>query len=64
MAGFLLMRQNWGKKGSRSQETENDMEGKKARRIFTPAQKFEILTDIERCGTIKEGKGWRTDARA
>jgi hypothetical protein len=43
---------------------ENDMEEMKARRIFTPAQKFEILTDIERCGTIKEAEGWRTDARA
>ena len=31
------------------------MEEKKARRIFTPEQKFEILKDIERCGTIKEG---------
>ena len=29
--------------------------GKKARRIFTPEQKFEILKDIERCKTIKEG---------
>lgn len=57
MAGFLFTRQNWSKKVSRSQEKENDMEGKKARRIFTPRQKFEILTDIERCGTIKEGKG-------
>lgn len=28
---------------------------KKARRKFTPEQKFEILKDIERCGTIKEG---------
>jgi hypothetical protein len=27
----------------------------KARRIFTPEQKFEILKDIERCETIKEG---------
>jgi len=64
MAGFLLMRQNWGKKVSRSQENENDMEGKKARRIFTPEQNFEILTDIERRGTIKEGKVWMTDACA
>jgi len=64
MAGFLLMRRNWGKKVSRSQEKENDMEGKKARRIFTPEQNFEILTDIERCGTIEEGKGWMTDACA
>ena len=30
-------------------------EGKKARRIFTAEQKFEILQDIERCKTIKEG---------
>jgi transposase-like protein len=29
--------------------------GKKVRRIFTPEQKFEILKDIERCRTIKEG---------
>jgi hypothetical protein len=36
---------------------ENDMEKKKARRIFTPEQKFEILTDIEPCGTI--GRLWR-----
>jgi len=43
---------------------ENDMEEKKARRIFTPEQKFEILTDIEPCGTIMEGKGWMTDASA
>ena len=28
---------------------------KKVRRIFTPDQKFEILKDIERCKTIKEG---------
>ena len=34
---------------------EGKMEEKKARRIFTPEQKFEILKDIERCGTIKEG---------
>jgi hypothetical protein len=27
----------------------------KARRIFTLEQKFEILKDIERCQTIKEG---------
>ena len=27
----------------------------KVRRIFTPEQKFEILKDIERCKTIKEG---------
>jgi len=43
---------------------ENDMEKKKAGRIFTPEQKFEILTDIEPCGTIMEGKGWMTDASA
>jgi len=29
--------------------------GKPVRRIFTPEQKFEILKDIERCKTIKEG---------
>lgn len=29
--------------------------GKKVRRIFRPEQKFEILKDIERCRTIKEG---------
>jgi transposase-like protein len=29
--------------------------GKKVRRLFTPEQKFEILKDIERCRTIKEG---------
>lgn len=28
---------------------------KKARRLFSPEQKFEILKDIERCPTIKEG---------
>lgn len=28
---------------------------KKVRRKFTPEQKFEILKDIERCRTIKEG---------
>jgi transposase-like protein len=53
------MRQKWGKKVSRSKEERNDMEGKteqkKARRLFTPEQKFEILKDIERCRTIKEG---------
>jgi hypothetical protein len=31
------------------------MEEKRVRRIFTPEQKFEILKDIERCRTIKEG---------
>ena len=30
-------------------------EAKKVRRIFTAEQKFEILKDIERCQTIKEG---------
>jgi len=30
-------------------------EAKKVRRIFTAAQKVEILKDIERCQTIKEG---------
>ena len=34
---------------------EVEQEGKKVRRIFTPEQKFEILKDIERCKTIKEG---------
>lgn len=35
---------------------EAKVEGaKKVRRIFTPEQKFEILKDIERCRTIKEG---------
>ncbi len=28
---------------------------KKVRRVFTPEQKFEILKEIEKCGTIKEG---------
>jgi transposase-like protein len=27
----------------------------KVRRLFTPEQKFEILKDIKRCQTIKEG---------
>jgi transposase-like protein len=53
------MRQKWDKKVSRSKEERNDMEEKqearKVRRIFTPEQKFEILKDIERCKTIKEG---------
>lgn len=31
------------------------MEEKRVRRIFTPEQKFEILKDIERFRTIKEG---------
>lgn len=34
---------------------EEIKEGKKVRRNFTPEQKFEILKDIERCKTIKEG---------
>ena len=35
---------------------EEKREGdKKVRRIFTPEQKFEILQDIERSKTIKEG---------
>lgn len=35
---------------------EAKVEGeKKVRRMFTPEQKFEILKDIERCRTIKEG---------
>ena len=53
------MRQKWGKKVSRSKEERNDMEekqeAKKVRRKFTPEQKFEILQDIERGRTIKEG---------
>ena len=44
---------------SRSEKGRNDMEekqeGRKVRRKFTPEQKFEILKDIERGGTIKEG---------
>ncbi len=31
------------------------MDERKTRRIFTAEQKFEILKDIERCSTIKEG---------
>ncbi len=31
------------------------MEDRNPRRVFTPEQKFEILKDIERCATIKEG---------
>jgi len=31
------------------------MDEKKVRRIFTPEQKFEILKDIERCATVREG---------
>ena len=35
---------------------EEKVEGSKVvRRIFTAEQKFEILKDIERCKTIKEG---------
>ncbi len=34
---------------------EGMLEARKVRRVFTPEQKFEILKDIERCGTIKEG---------
>jgi transposase-like protein len=34
---------------------EEKQEARKVRRIFTPEQKFEILKDIERCQTIKEG---------
>lgn len=34
---------------------EETQEAKKVRRIFTAEQKFEILKDIERCKTIKEG---------
>lgn len=28
---------------------------KKTKRIFTPEQKYEILKDIERCSSVKEG---------
>ena len=53
------MRQKWGKQVSRSKEARNEMEEKqevrKVRRIFSSEQKFEILKDIERCKTIKEG---------
>ena len=34
---------------------EGMLEARKIRRVFTPERKFEILRDIERCGTIKEG---------
>jgi len=34
---------------------EGKTEPRRARRIFTAEQKFEILKDIERCQTIKEG---------
>ena len=50
------MRQKWGKEVSRSKEEENDMEGKmeekKVRRIFTPEQKFEIVSCPTRLGTL------------
>jgi transposase-like protein len=29
--------------------------GKKLRRYFTPEQKYEIIKDIERCATVREG---------
>ncbi len=31
------------------------MEERKARRVFSAEQKFEILKDIERCATLREG---------
>ena len=34
---------------------EEKPEVRKMRRVFTPEQKFEILKDIQRCATIKEG---------
>ncbi len=34
---------------------EEKQEARRVRRIFTPEQKFEILKDIQRCATIKEG---------
>ena len=34
---------------------EEKQEAKTVRRIFTSEQKFEILKDLERCKTIKEG---------
>jgi transposase-like protein len=34
---------------------DGKMGERKVRRRFTPEQKFEILKDIERCRTIKEG---------
>jgi len=34
---------------------EGKTEQRKARRMFSPEQKFEILKDIERCATIREG---------
>ena len=33
----------------------NETHSKKPKRVFTPEQKYEILKDIERCRTIKEG---------
>jgi hypothetical protein len=46
-------------------DMEEMQEAKKVRRIFTPEQKFEILKDIERCKTIKEGlaisSSWRLE---
>lgn len=33
----------------------NEAHSKKPRRVFTPEQKYEILKDIERCRTVKEG---------
>jgi hypothetical protein len=40
------------------------MEEKKVRRIFTPEQKFEILKDIERCATLREGLAAKPDRAA
>jgi transposase-like protein len=34
---------------------EERQEANKVRRKFSPEQKFEMLKDIERCGTIREG---------
>ena len=34
---------------------EEKPEVRKMRRVFSPEQKFEILKDIQRCATIKEG---------
>ncbi len=33
----------------------NETHSKKPKRVFTPEQKYEILKDIERCRTVKEG---------
>jgi transposase-like protein len=56
---FFTNETKLGKEVSRSKEKGNDMEekqeAKKVRRKFTPEQKFEILQDIERGRTIKEG---------